>query len=231
MKTERCQASAVSVGDNLIVAGGFSSSSDDLDDFGALDIVEVYDGHQWRRAKSLPRKCWCMKSAVFEGNWYLAGGTRQGCKVYYTSLESLIATSERARQISAWKKPPDAPLQWSTLAVFGNQLITLGGGYNKTSAVHAYSQSWVHVGDLPVACYSPCTLVLPTGELLLLAMGTESGPESHLFRAKVGGDLDMCIDGFHGACGFTFRGEELCLHSVQLCAKYRQGSARTSPYH
>ena len=185
MTTSHYQASAVSVGDHLIVAGGYGGSV-----VVALDVVEMYDGHQWKQVRSLPRALWCLKSAVLGGNWYLAGETEQVCKVYYTSLESLIATSQKAGQTSVWKNLPDAPLQWSTLAVLRNQLITLGTGYDYNSAVHAYiTDSWVHLGDLPVACFSPCALVLPTGDLLLVVVGTESGPTSCLFRVKVGGAL------------------------------------------
>ena len=188
MITEHYNASAVNVGDHLIVAGGCSG------DVGSpLNEVEVYDGYKWRLVQSLPRACSSMKSTVLEGNWYLGGGTRQGRKIYHTSLESLIATSEEAGQTSVWKKLPDSPLEWSTLAVLRNQLITLGGGYNHSSAIHAYSpsvDSWVHVGDLPVACDPPSTVILPTGELLVV--GTRPRLSSCLFRANVGGNLYMC---------------------------------------
>ena len=190
MKTERYLASAVSVGDHLLVAGGCCSGGF-LGDVDTLDVVEVYDSHQWKRVRSVPRALWHMKSAVLGGNWYLTGETEQVWKVYYTSLESLIATSEEAGQTSVWKNLPNTPLESSTLAVLSNQLITLGTGYNCNTAIYAHStDSWVHVGDLPVACYSPCALVLPTGDLLLVVVGTESGPASCLFRANVGGDLD-----------------------------------------
>ena len=43
MTTKRYQASAVSVGVHLIVAGGCSDGGD------ALDEVVIYDGHQWRK--------------------------------------------------------------------------------------------------------------------------------------------------------------------------------------
>ena len=94
MIIKHCQAPAVSVGDNLIVAGGCCS------DGSPLATVEVYDGHQWRQAQSLPRACPSMKPAVLEGNWYLASRARQGCKIYHTCLESLIATLEEAWQTS-----------------------------------------------------------------------------------------------------------------------------------
>ena len=182
MITKRYQASAVSVGDHLIVAGGCAGSVG-----GALDVVEVYDGKQWRQVQSLPKACWGMKSAVLKGNWYLAGGIEQSRKVYYTSLELLITTSRETGETSVWEKLPDAPLEWSALAVFRNQLIAVGGGNYYSSAIYIYSStdSWVYVGDLPVTCSSTCTLVLPTGELLVV--GTKSGLSSCSFRAKIGG--------------------------------------------
>ena len=188
MTIKRFQASAVSVGDHLIVAGGQG--------VGPLDAVEVYDGHQWRKAQSLPRAGSSMKSALHEGKWYLDGGAQaeEDCKIYYTSLESLIATthSEGDKQSSVWKALPGSPLLWSTPAVFKNQLISVAGYYS--SAIHAYfpsNMSWVHVGDLPVACYSTCTLVLPTGELLVIGGDSEYGPLPISFTASIGGDSNF----------------------------------------
>ena len=182
MKTERYQASAVSVGDCLIVAGG-------CDGVISLRAVEVYNGHRWRSAQSLPRACYCMKSTLHEGNWYLAGGIGQGKEVYHTSLKSLIVAThlEGARQTSVWKQLPETSLFWSSPAVLQNQLIIVQGGYSL--AIHAYSsstESWVHIGDLPDVYNSSCTLVLPTGELLVVG-DTKSGSSSHLFRSKIKG--------------------------------------------
>ena len=75
MPTSRLGASAVSVGKHLIVAGGFG-------DLNSLDVVEVYDGHQWKRAQYLPRACYWMKSALHKGNWYLVGGVDQYREVF-----------------------------------------------------------------------------------------------------------------------------------------------------
>ena len=187
MTIERYQASTVGLGDYLIVAGGCDGSND-----GHLDVVEVYDGHQWMRAQSLPRACSCMKTALHEGNWYLAGGMGQGSEVYHTSLGYLIAAthSEGTRKTIMWKQLPGTALIWSTPAALRNQLIIVGGGYHTSSSIHTYSastKSWVHVGDMPIACYSTnCTLVLPTGELLVVG-DAKSGPSSHSFRASIKG--------------------------------------------
>ena len=187
MTTKRYKASAVSVGDHLIVAGGQGGSH-----FCPLDEVEIYDGHQWKKVVSLPKACWWMKSTLHEGNWYLAGGIGQGSEVYQTSLESLIVTSEGAARTSVWKKLPDAPVQRFATVMFRDQLIAIGGGNPLGSAIHAYSpstNSWVHVGDFPVACHSSCAVVLPTGELLVVGGESESGLLHCPFRASIGGKL------------------------------------------
>ena len=189
MTTKRYKASAVSLGDHLIVACGQGCS-----DVCPLDEVEMYNGHQWKKVESLPRGCTWMKSTLHERNWYLAGGIRQGSEVYQTSLESLIVTSEGAGQTSVWKKLPDAPLELSATVMFRDQLITIGGGKPLSSAIHAYSpstNSWVHVGDLPIDCHchSTCAVVLPTGELLVVGGENESGLLHCPFRASIGGKL------------------------------------------
>ena len=190
MTIKRYQASTVILGDYLIVAGGCGGSDDSH-----LDTVEVYDGHQWMMAQSLPRACSCMKTTLYDGNWYLASGIGQGSEVYHVSLTSLIPTihfkeAKHCKQTSVWKQLPDAPLMQFTPAVLRKQLITVGGG----SAIHAYSpntKSWVHVGDLPIACDATCTLVLPTGELLVVGED-ESGLSSHSFRPSTRG-TSMCF--------------------------------------
>lgn len=191
MPTKRSDSSSVAVGSHLIVAGG--SSNDDLHI--SLDVVEVYDGKKWKKIQSLPKACYEMKSAVHKGNWYLAGGVTQGREVLYASLESLVATThmEGTEQIAVWKKLTDTPFVHSTLVAFGKQLITMGG-QPFTSAIHAFSyntNSWVYVGDLPVACHSVCTVVLPTGELLVIGGETDEGKSSRVFKANIGSEYDI----------------------------------------
>ena len=147
MPTERFGTSAVSVGNNLIVAGGNKGGT-----IGShLDVVEVYDGHKWRTVQPLPRPCFRMNSVVHEGFWYLAGGVDQGKKVFYASFGDLTAP-ESAKQTGVWVVLPDAPLERSTPVIFGMQLTTVGGLSEPT--IHAYShrtRTWVLVGNLPVA--------------------------------------------------------------------------------
>ena len=184
MTTERHSASAVEYAENILVAGG-------VDDNGrTVNIVEVYNGHHWAKARCLPRPCCHMKSAVLDGCWYLIGGEEQKKEVYYiTSLDSCVASSEKPLP-SVWKKLPDVPHSSST-SVFGNRLITVGGEGrypSSRSSIHAYSphtQSWVHVGDMPVGLDSTCTAVLPTGDLMVIGGYSDIHIVSYVHKARL----------------------------------------------
>ena len=190
MPTRRWGASAVSTGDYLIVAGG-------EDDYGRLSTVEVYDGHMWVEAESLPIACCDMKSVVHEGNWYLMGGYGQAQIVLYASLDSIVATtlshSGRTGK-SVWKRLPETLHESSSTALFGNCLIaTRGESTNEkiSPAIHAYSpftQSWVHVGNIPNPCNFTCTIVLPTGDLLMVGTRlTNRGSLAQVLKATITG--------------------------------------------
>ena len=183
MKTGRSRASAVSVDHYLIVAGGH-------DELGLLDVVEVYNGHYWKKAQSIPKASCSMKSCLLKGIWYLAGGEEQEKEIIYTSLHSLIATtSSLVRQTSVWKKLANVPLKWSTPVIIGKQLATVGGySCPYSSAIHVFSfftNSWVYVGNLPVVIHSTCTVVLSTGELLVVRGENESECLSNTLRGKI----------------------------------------------
>ena len=201
MTTKRHWASAVDFADNILVAGG-------SDDTGrSIDIVEVYNGHHWAKAQCLCKPCSWMKSTVLNEQWYLMGGVTQGMEVYYASLDSLVASCQSGEKplLPVWKRLPDVPHDCPSTTVFGNRLIAVGGGehspYMYSSSIHAYSshtQSWVHVGDMPVGLTSTCTAVLPTGELMVI--GGQSGTSlrgSHVYKASLNGNREwytiLCI--------------------------------------
>jgi hypothetical protein len=181
---KRNQASAVEFADYILVAGG-------LDDKGRnVDIVEVYNGHHWDEAQCLPKPCYDMNSTVLNGHWYLMGGVGQGKEVYYASLDSLVASCRPSEKSppSVWKRLPDVPNGYSSTAVFGNRLIAVGGGHPSSSSIHAYSphtQSWVHVGDMPVGLYSTCTAVLPTGDLMVIGGLSVAFAQSCVHKANL----------------------------------------------
>ena len=186
MRVRRFGASAVSHGDHLLVAGGASDTS--------LDVVEVYSDHSWSCAQPLPKPCADMKSTVRDGHWYLMGGNYQGTDVYFASLDSLISScqsSETSQPSSVWKRLPDVHNTHSTPSVFGNRLTAIGGrqGYPPITSIHAFSphiQSWVPVGDLPFKGYHTCTVVLPSGELIVMG-GSYSNKANKVCRATLKG--------------------------------------------
>ena len=69
-----------------------------------------------------------MKSALHKGNWYLVGGVDQYREVFYTSLKSLIATTQSAgaEHASVWNALPHLPFPFSSPVMFNDQLITVG---------------------------------------------------------------------------------------------------------
>ena len=110
-----------------------------------------------------------MQSVVYNDVWYVCGGLGQDCEVYSAPLQSIVE-STRDIQSTVWTKLPPTLHQYSSIAIFGQQLA-IGGGLPHTSAVHVFSphsQTWPHVGDLPVAIYSTCSLTLPNGEFMTL---------------------------------------------------------------
>ena len=190
MTTKRQHASAVEFTDNILVAGG-------KDDKGRnIDIVEVYNGHHWAEAQCLPKPCYRMKSTVLNGHWYLIEGVRQGKEVRYASLDSLVASCQPSEKPlpTVWKRLPDVPHRCSSTTVFGKRLIAVGGGFPSSSSIHTYSthtQSWVHVGDMPVILYSACTAVLPTGELMVMGGRSYiSSRESSVHKASLNGNRE-----------------------------------------
>ena len=168
-----------------------------MGDSGELSTVEVYDSrlHQWAEAENLPMACTFMKSTVHEGNWYLMGGIGQGQEVFCASLDSLIASTRSERTgTSVWRRLPEVPHEWSSTATLGNCLISIGGesSDNSTlsSAIHAYSpstRSWVYVGDIPDPCSLTCSVVLPTGDLMMMGGWTNGGCVDRVFRATIKG--------------------------------------------
>ena len=165
MTVARYGASVVSRGQHLIVAGGGSTRHHTGV---STDIVEVFDGRSWSIAQSLPQKCVDMKSVVYNDVWYVCGGDGQGCEVYSVPLQSIVKSTQDT-QSTVWTKRPPTPHPLSSIGLFGQQLLAIGG-WPSTCAVHAFSshsQSWPHVGDLPVALDCSCSLTL-NGELMTL---------------------------------------------------------------
>ena len=121
MPTRRRSATAVSTGHHLLVASGMRED-------GGESAVEVFDGKRWSTTEPLPKEFHDMKSALLDGEWYLMGGWRQDRSVFSASVAALLTSAGTGeRTLSVWKKLPEAPLKYSSLAVFGGLLLAIGG--------------------------------------------------------------------------------------------------------
>ena len=181
MLIPRLWASAVSVEHNLIVAGGSSRVED-------LNAVEVYNGSLWARAQSLPIACSHMSSTIHNGRWYLVGGTDTECQessVIFTSLDSLVASSQSELTEQVWKTLPMNPYDVSSIVAWSDYLVAAGQGMFSCIDIvaHSHTQCWVEVGYLPGTLMSTHVIMLPTGDVL--AIGGEPGVSNHEFSRRV----------------------------------------------
>ena len=164
MPTPRSKASAVSTQQYLITAGGSHNWCD-------VNVVEVFNGKQWVNTDPLPKCCYFMKSTLHDGFLYLMGGSYQGTSLgkaaFQCSLQSLILHSPKKR--SSWNSFQNPPYWYCSINTFGGALVAVGG--EKHKSLHMYNpltRSWVHAGEMPEAVDCTCTVILPSGEMLVI---------------------------------------------------------------
>ena len=198
MSTKRHSVCAVSYNDHLLVAGGMSKGSSN-------NIIEIFNGSHWLFAQPLPMSYYDFKSVIIGQYWFLMGGKppleyneqKQYNAVHYACLDALLASCQpnvTSQSSSVWKRLIDTPHQFSSPVVFGGRLIAVGGegADSPISTIYAYSiqtNSWIHVGDLPFAMCSTCSIVLPTGQLMVVGGYTIS----KALKATVKGNLWVCV--------------------------------------
>ena len=191
MPTSRYFSSALNTGspECLVVSGGRVSGEDEV------NVVEILKDNEWSSIQPLPKACSHLKSTLHKGRLYLMGGYLQGRSVFHCKLESLLNedyTQEVSHSIGLWSEL-QIHLQRSSPSSFANQLISIGGEINsvRSSEICAYSPhtlSWLHVGDLPIKLHSTATIVLPTGEFVVLGGLSILGWSNKVFKASLKGD-------------------------------------------
>ena len=162
MMMERSWATAVEYSNNILVAGGCVGRQKIN-----ISSVEVYNGHHWEEAQGLPIACYDMKSIIFNGHWYLAGGHRQEKAVYYASVESILASCQTSGPF-VWKTLADVPDECSNLIVFGNRLVAIDKYSLSLHAYSPYNQSWVQVAGMSATEEVLSIAVYYTGNILML---------------------------------------------------------------
>ena len=191
MPTSRYFSSALNTGspECLVVSGGTASGGDEV------NVVEILKDNEWSSVQPLPKACSHLKSTLHKGRLYLMSGHEQGPSVFHCKLESLLNedyTQEMSHSSGLWSEL-QTHLELSSPSSFANQLISTGGllSYAHSSEICAYSPhtlSWLHVGDVPIKLYNTATIVLPTGELVMLGGYGESEMSNMVFKASLKGD-------------------------------------------
>jgi len=192
MPTARYGLSAVNTGtpECLIVAGGGGVGG------GKVDTVEVLTDGEWWTVESLPKKCYYVKSTLHNGKVYLMGGSYQGTDVYYCDVKSLLVWCQqyhvnRRSPFPLWSQF-QVPNKWSSPASFGGSLLSIGGGTNSADivALSPLHQVWVHVGKIPVVLHSAASIVLTTGELVVIGgrIGGMYSAKVKVFKASLIGE-------------------------------------------
>ena len=182
--TTACYSPSVATHNNrwLVVIGGVGDVGADLS---RVEILDTTEPVQWYQAESLPHPCYQVSSATIGNMCYLLGGfTRGGSfkKVLSVCLDDLIsqavsqpASASAPPTPSPWKSLPDTPLAYSTALSFNGALLTVGGNYSGSSAIHVYQPSssyWIKAGEMPTKrCDSSC-IVLSSGEVLVAGGGS-----------------------------------------------------------
>ena len=177
----------------LLVAGGMSQ------DKTMAMSVDVLIKEQWMSAQPLPRGCSSMLYTIHNWNLYfcLYGGYgNKESSVLYANLDSLIATTRfkpncllgsSGTNSTVWKELK-VPVENSCPLSLHKQMIVIGDVFPNsqpsypqitfTTKIFAYSPStgmWVQVGDVPYALRRPVSIVLSSGEMLV--MGEQNGTQ------------------------------------------------------
>ena len=191
MPTSRYYSSALNTGspECLVVSGGTASG------VFYVNVVEILKDNEWSSVQPLPKACSRLKSTLHKGRLYLMGGYEQGLSVFHCKLESLLNedhTQEMSHSSGLWSEL-QIYLGFSSPSSFANQLISTGGYLFSTlsSTICAYSPhtlSWLHVGNLPIGLRNTATIVLPTGELVVLGGWGASKWSNRVFKASLKGD-------------------------------------------
>ncbi len=102
-------------------------------------------------------------------------------------VEAKEGEGEEGEEQSVWKRFADVPAEFSSVAIFGNCLVCLGGisgfpmwSFESALAVYIpHTQTWRKISEAPVKLSRACTLTLPsTGELLVVGGNIKGNPAS-----------------------------------------------------
>ena len=158
-----------------------------------LSDVEIFMPHtsQWHKASPAPSPLYNMTTTVIHNKCFIA--EYNSTKVYQlcVSLQQTTTDSANTPQvITEWTNLCDLPHKWCGLGSNNGYLLEVGGGwFNPITTILGFSpitNTWKTVGELPEPRCVCTTVLLPTGELLV--MGGRDGTRSRtnkVWRAAI----------------------------------------------
>ena len=167
MSIARARCSVVVSGEWLVVAGGWSDSTEGH----ALDSIEVLNiaSNQWHTGPSTPTPWVAMRAVCvrddmcyFMGGYITLHGKVSTNKVYSTSLKALV---DPGCSSEAWTEATPLPLKYCAPLSFSGSLYAFGGEVKKgqeSDQIQLYQPDtgkWVEVGTL-CSPRSKCTCSL-----------------------------------------------------------------------
>ena len=197
MKTSRHSSSAINIqtmqsqNECIIVIGGVEEpvNSEEI----LLNTVEVFVQGEWSIMQPLPLQCSSIKCTICDEVLYLMGGYKQGNFVFYCKLDSFLSS---LRSTDTLWKTSQVPLCYSSCVTFLHHLVSVGGFFHSSSSfssskIHAYSplsQSWLHVGDLPIEVSLTASTIISTGELVVIGGVNLEMNSYKVFKASLEGE-------------------------------------------
>ena len=178
MPTARSRPAVYSKPSCLTVVGG----EDQVDT--SLSDVEIFMPHtsQWHKASPAPSPLYIMTTTVINNKCFIAvyGST----KVYQLCVslqQSTTGSSNTPQVITEWTNLCDLPHIRCGLGSINGCLLAVGGGdvFKPITTILGFSpitNTWKTVGELPEPRRNCTTVLLPTGELLV--MGGKERPWS-----------------------------------------------------
>ena len=145
-------------------------------------VVEIMVEEVWSSLQPLPIQCSRIKSIIHHRNLYLMGGSpyKQRDYVFYCKLDSLLdkefyLEKDISQSSGLWKYFSSVHTISCSSSFMGHLVSTGGMSVSpiadrscKIRAFSPLSHSWVHVGDVPRPLVRAGTIVLPTGELVVV---------------------------------------------------------------
>ena len=187
MPTARDSPAVFSLPSCLTVVGGADQNGTNLSD------VEIFMPHtsQWHKASPAPSPLYNMTTTVINNKCFIA--EYDSTKVYQlcVSLQQTTTDSANTPQvITEWTNLCDLPHKGCGLGSINECLLAVGGGWlNPITTILGFSpitNTWKTVCELPEPRCVCTTVLLPTGELLV--MGGWDGPGSYtnkVWRAAI----------------------------------------------